>query len=344
MFRTDLRYITGRIGFLEFSRELSDLAEAVVLGATALIHAALRAAHGTPRLEGGRECGWAIGALGKFGGRELGYASDIELLFLYEGDGLTDGPHELSNHEFYEAFVRGVRDSIAARQEGIFELDLRLRPYGAKGALATSLRGFAEYYRDGGPAEQFERMAMVRLRPFAGSESVRDEAVRLRDRWVYSGRHLDIEDVLHLRHRQATELTRAGSVNAKYSPGGVVDLEYFVQALQIEHGATHADVRAPGTLEGAELLMRAGLLPPLLGGKLQDAYGFMRRLIDGLRVVRGNAKDLAIPEPGTRAFAYLARRLHFLDPADLDRAIRVRMEFGRSLWNHFGDYRPPPGP
>ncbi len=339
MFRTDLRHITGRIGFLEFSRELSDVAEVTVRSAATLVHAELQAAHGEPRLADGGACGWAICALGKFGGRELGYASDIELLFLYEDDGLTDGPRPISNHEYYEAFVRGVRDAITARQEGIFELDLRLRPYGAKGALATSLRGFAEYYREHGPAEQFERMALVRLRPFAGSDHVRVEAVRRRDAWVYSGARLNIDEVLHLRHRQATELTRTGTVNAKYSPGAVVDLEYFVQALQIEHGASHADVRAPGTLEGAELLIRAGLLPPLLGGKLQDAYGFMRRLIDGLRVVRGNAKDLAIPEPGTRAFAYLARRLHFLEPADLDRAIRVRMDFGRSLWTHFEDYR-----
>jgi [glutamine synthetase] adenylyltransferase / [glutamine synthetase]-adenylyl-L-tyrosine phosphorylase len=337
MFRSDLRYITNRIGFLAFSRELSDVAEATVRAAAAHAHAQLRARHGTPRLLDGAECGWTVGALGKFGGRELGYASDIELLFVYEGAGQTDGASPISNHEYFEAFVRGVRDTITAREAGIFELDLRLRPYGAKGALATSLQAFEEYYSSGGAAGQFERLALVRLRPVAGDEGTRERTRELRDRWVYSGAPIDVAEILHLRRRQATELVRAGEVNAKYSPGGVVDLEYFVQALQIEVGATDPSVRVPGTLEAVELLALAGALPDLLAGKIQEAYGFMRRLIDALRVVRGNAKDLAIPAPGTRAFGYLTRRMQYLSPADLDRAIALRMDFGRTLWERFGE-------
>lgn len=343
MFRSDLRYITGRIGFLAFSRELSDVAEATVLAAATHAHRELEAQYGTPTLaDGGGECGWAISALGKFGGRELGYASDIELLFVYDGAGETTGPTVTSNHEYFEAFVRLVRDSITVRQEGIFELDLRLRPYGSAGALATSIAAFAQYYSKGGAAEQFERMALVRLRPFAGSEATRERVRRLRDAFVYSGEPMDLAGIRHLRNRQATELTRAGTVNAKYSPGGVVDLEYFVQTLQIEVGATEPTVRVPGTLEAAELLGGVGALPPLLKGQLQEAYGFMRRLIDALRVVRGNAKDLAIPPADSRAFAYLARRMHFVTPGDLERAITVRMAFGRALWDRFAGGGPEP--
>ncbi len=339
MFRADLRHITGRLGFLAFSRELSDVAEATVLGAATLAHAVLRGRHGTPRLLDGRECGWTVCALGKFGGRELGYASDIELLFVYAGDGRTDGAEPISNHDYFEAFVRHVRDSISARQEGIFELDLRLRPYGTQGALATSLAAFEAYYSSMGAAEQFERLALVRLRPVVGDDETRAAVRALRDAWVYSGAPLDYAEIAHLRHRQATELVRAGTVNAKYSPGGVVDLEYFVQASQIEVGATDPAVRVPGTLEAIELLSRSGVLPQLLAAKLQDAYGFMRRLIDGLRVVRGNAKDLATPPADSRAFAYLARRMHYESPTALAGAIEVRMDFGRMLWERFA---PPP--
>ncbi|MFN8639116.1 MAG: hypothetical protein U0360_06580 [Dehalococcoidia bacterium] len=335
MFRADLRHITGHLGFLAFSRELSDVAEATVLGAATLAHAVLRGRHGTPRLHDGRECGWTVCALGKFGGRELGYASDIELLFVYAGDGRTDGAEPISNHDYFEAFVRHVRDSISARQEGIFELDLRLRPYGTQGALATSLAAFEAYYSAGGAAEQFERLALVRLRPVVGDDETRAAVRALRDAWVYSGAPLDYADIAHLRHRQATELVRSGTSNAKYSPGGVVDLEYFVQASQIEVGATDPSVRVPGTLEGIELLSRSGVLPQLLAAKLQDAYGFMRRLIDGLRVVRGNAKDLAIPPVDSRAFAYLARRMHYESIPALAQAIEVRMDFGRTLWERF---------
>ena len=343
MFRIDLRQITRRAGFIEFSRELADLAEATVLGAAELAHAHLRAAHGTPRLESGARAGeasgWAIAALGKLGGRELGFASDIEMLFVYEGGGRTDGDRSISNQDYFEAFVRQVRDSITARQEGIFELDLRLRPYGTKGALATSLTAFEQYYSTSGAAEQFERMALVRLRAFAGDSEVIGRAHALRDAWVYSGGPLDLANILRLRQRQATELVGPGEVNAKYSPGGLVDLEYFVQALQIEAGAADPAVRTPGTLEGAELLAQAGYLPAMTAARIQESYGLMRRLIDALRVVRGNARDLAIPATDSKAFAYLARRMYYETPADLARAIEVRMAFGRSLWERFEELR-----
>jgi glutamate-ammonia-ligase adenylyltransferase len=339
MFRIDLRHITRQVGLLAFARELADLAEATVIGAAALAEERLRAAHGAPRLDGGGECGWAICALGKLGGREIGYASDIELLFVYEGAGATDGARPISNHDYFEAFMRTVRDAIVARTEGIFEIDLRLRPHGNTGALATSLSGFAEYYSASGAAEQFERLALVRLRPFAGNEAVMERVRGLRDGWVYSGAALDVENILGLRHRQATELTRTGERNAKYSPGGVVDLEYFVQALQIEAGAHESRVRAPGTLEGAELLARYGYLPEMTAARLQEAYHFMRGLIDALRVVRGNAKDLAIPAVDSRAFAYLQRRLYYDTPEGLAHAIDVRMAFGHALWDTFEDLR-----
>jgi len=340
MFRTDLRHITQRIGFLDFSRELADLAEAVVTVASDLAHRELQARHGAPRLENGSACGWSIAALGKFGGRDLGFASDIELLFLYEGDGHTDGPEPITNAAYHEAWVRLVRDSIKARQEGIFEIDLRLRPYGAKGALATSAAAFDAYYSEAGPAQQFERLALVRLRPIAGDGSLSTHVTALRDAWVYSGAPIDVGDILHLRQRQAAELVPMGQVSAKYSPGGVVDIEYFVQALQIEHGHADASIRVPGTLEAAQLLADGGYVPELFAAKLQDAYGFLRRLIDALRVDRGHAKDLTIPLTNSKAFAYLARRLYFESPARLAEAIDVRMRFGQSLWESFERLRP----
>jgi glutamate-ammonia-ligase adenylyltransferase len=340
MFRTDLRHITQRIGFLDFSRELADLAEAVVGVASDLAHQRLAATHGAPRLEDGSPCGSAIAALGKFGGRELGFASDIELLFLYEGDGRTDGAEPIANAAYHDAWVRTVRDAIKARQEGIFEIDLRLRPYGAKGALATSVAAFARYYSDAGPAQQFERLALVRMRPIAGEESLTERVTTMRDTWVYSGAPIDIADILHLRERQATELVPSGQVSAKYSRGGVVDIEYLVQALQIEHGHANPSIRVPGTLEAAQRLADGGYVPELLAAKLQDAYGFLRRLIDALRVDRGHAKDLTIPPTDSKAFAYLARRLYFDSPERLAEAIDVRMRFGQSLWGAFERLRP----
>ncbi len=336
MFRIDLRHITARIGFLGFSHELAGLADVVVNEAAAITHRALEARYGAPLLTSGERCGWCVCALGKFGGRDLGFASDIELLFIYEGDGTTDGAEPVANADYFDAFVSGFRDAIVVRREGIFELDLRLRPHGSAGAFASSFAAFADYYADGGAAQPFERMAMVRLRPVAGDAALRERIVAARDAWVYSGRRFDVSNSRHLRSRQAAELVSPGTINAKYSPGGVTDLEYFVQALQIEVGASDPAVRVPGTLEAVERLVRGGHLPEHLGGKIQEAYGFMRRLIDALRVVRGNARDLTIPQPGSPAFAYLARRLYFQAPADLAEALDVRMEFARWLWEERG--------
>ena len=130
LFRIDLRHISGRTGFADFSRELSDLAEVVVGEATAMAERALEERHGAPRLTSGAPCRWTIAALGKFGGHEIGFASDLELLTVYEGAGTTDGDEPIPNAAWFAQFVRGVRDAIHAPREGIFELDLRLRPHG----------------------------------------------------------------------------------------------------------------------------------------------------------------------------------------------------------------------
>jgi glutamate-ammonia-ligase adenylyltransferase len=332
LFRIDLRYVTGRTGFIEFSGELSDLAEVVVGEAAAIAERDLQARHGAPRLLSGAPCRWTIAALGKFGGRELGFASDLELVTVYEGAGTTDGADPIPNAAYFDQLVRGLRDAVHAPREGIFELDLRLRPYGAGGSLADSIDGCRRYYAPGGDALQFERMALVRLRRVAGDVGLGRTLEAIRDSFVYSGAPLDLAELRHLRDRQASELVAPGERNAKHSPGGVVDIEYYVQVRQILAGATHPAVRTTNTLQAIDALARGGHLDYDDAAKLPEAYAFLRRLIDALRVVRGNARDLSIPPAGSREFAYLARRLFYDPPEALANAIEVRMAYAASLW------------
>lgn len=337
MFRVDLRHISGRTDFGAFADELSALAEVVVEAAVELAEEGVRARYGRPRTLTGAPCGWVTCALGKFGGRELGFASDIELLFVYEGEGRTDGPEPVSNAEYFDACVQAVIGTIVTRSEGIFEIDLRLRPHGNAGSLATSLQGFRQYYSAGGEAQQFERLALVKLRPVAGDEELARRVVRARDTFVYSGAAIDLENVRHLRGRQANELVPAGEVSAKHSAGGVVDIEYFVQVRQIEVGAGEPSVRVTGTREAIGRLVAARALDAELGERLPEAYSFLRRLIDGLRVVRGNAKDLTVPAHDSRAFAYLARRMHVETPEELARAVDEHMRFAAGVWERLDD-------
>ena len=340
MFRIDLRHITRRIGFRAFSEELSALAQVVVGEAAALSYGVQESRFGTPILEDGRTCPWCVCALGRFGGREMGFGSDVELIVVYEGEGNNGGPTPVVNSNCFEDLVRTFLGTLTARREGIFEIDLRLRPYGGSSSLATSLAGFDKYYSEGGAARQFERMALVKLRPVAGDLELGRRLVEYRDAFVYSGRPLDLENVLHLRHRQATELGPPGAVSAKYSPGGLADIEYHAQAWQIAVGHRDPAVRVTNTLDAVERLTEGHHLTPKRAQELGDTYGFLRRLIDALRAVRGNAKDLTIPNADDREFAYLARRLEFDSPSQLQSAIATWMGLAGAVWDEGVPFSP----
>lgn len=333
MFRIDLRHLTGQTDFTQFSVELSDLAEVVIAAAADLAHAEVARQTGPPRLVDGQPCPWTIAALGKFGGCELGFGSDLELVVVYGGEGRTAGPDAVENGVYFSRFVQALLSNVISRQAGIFEIDLRLRPYGKAGNLATSLDGFARYYAEDGDAEQFERLALVKLRPVAGDAGLGARVEAARDRFVYAARPLDLANIRRLRRRQATELVPRGAVNAKHSAGGLVDVEYFVQARQIMAGHADRSTRVTNTLEAIGRLTAGGHLSPARGEELAACYGFLRRLIDALRVVRGNAKDLTIPPPAAREFAYLAHRLGHDGSAALREAIGHWMGVARALWD-----------
>jgi glutamate-ammonia-ligase adenylyltransferase len=336
MFRIDLRHITGRSEFPEFMESLSELAWIVVRAAARSCFQELSERLGAPRGPRGKPCEWLIGALGKFGGRELGIASDLDLLLVYEEEGSTGGRHPLSASDFFGQMVKGLLKAVKARREGSFAIDLRLRPHGEAGAMATSLGGFREYYAPGGPARPFERLSLVKLSPAAGSPRMGARLLEIRDSFVYSDRPVDYENLRHLRSRQATELVPPGETHAKYSLGGLADVEYFVQAQQIEVGRRRPEVRVTPTLGAIQALVECGHFRKNLGSELSEAYLFLRRLIESLRVVRGYARDSVLPKPSEREFSYLVRRLQFATQARFEAEIRQRMSFVRHLWEEVG--------
>ena len=332
MFKINLRYITDRIDRRQFGAELSTLAEVIVQKAFALSIDSMRSRFGTPRLEGGAECGWTVFALGKFGGSDMGFGSDLELIFVYEAEGSTDGPQPTRTSTFFSEAVREFLQVLETRQQGVFEVDMRLRPYGSKGALASSLAAVEDYYRDVGDARQFERLALVRMRQVAGDADLGRKVMRTRDSFVYSSEPLDVENIQHLRRRQAVELVERGAVNAKISPGGMADIEYYVQTWQIARGAKDRSVRLTNTLAALDALQLGGHIDRELARRIGESYRFLLGLVDALRVVRGNASDLNIPAPETREFRHLAHRLNMDEPSVLDTLVRSQMELSRRLW------------
>jgi glutamate-ammonia-ligase adenylyltransferase len=314
MFRVDMRHILGHIReFSRFSEELSDVAEIVVVAGTELCHSELTAQYGQVWLKDGAAASYSVCALGKCGGRELGFASDIELMFIYAGEGRTAGRHSITATEFYVKLVEGVTNAIRAHREGIFEIDLRLRPYGRAGSLAVSLDAFQSYFGPQGAAWPYERQALVRLRPIAGDADFGRRVIELRDQMIYTGEPFDVAAMRGMRERQVRQLVSPGTFNAKLSPGGLVDAEYLVQGLQISKGSRLPQLRSTNTLQAIDALADTGILHQEDAANLRDAYNFLRQLIGSLRIVRGNAKDLTLPPDESEEFAFLSRRLGYDD-------------------------------
>jgi len=312
MFRIDMRHILGHVGeFGQFAAELSDLADVVVTAAYRICDEQLRSRYGAPMRESGGECPISVCALGKCGGREMGFASDVELMFIYEGNGRTAGTEVITNLEYYQKLVECFTQTIRARREGIFQIDLRLRPYGRAGSLAVSLAAFQSYFAEDGAAWPYERQALVKLRPVAGDAEFGRRVKALSEELIFDGEPFDVVAMRAMREKQIRQLVKAGPFNAKLSPGGLVDCEYLVQGLQISYGHLDEELRSPRTRDALAALKRLGILNERQYTKLLDAYIFLRRLIDALRMVRGNARDLAVPAVHDEEFQFLARRLGY---------------------------------
>jgi glutamate-ammonia-ligase adenylyltransferase len=318
LFRIDMRHILGLTREIDdFGYELTDLAEVTVCTALAQCDSDLRAKHGDPLLENGDPCGLALLALGKCGGRELGFASDIELMLVYAGDGRTEGTTPISTADYYEKLVRSVDNSIQTRQEGIFHIDLRLRPYGKAGSMAVSFDSFKKYYASDGAAWAYERQALVKMRPITGDEKLIDALCRLRDRYAYESGSFDVTAMRAMRERQIRHIVTGGTFNAKFSPGGLVDIEYLIQGLQINQGAQNPALRLTNLREAMAALHTSGFLSNEDYTRLRKAHTFLRWLVDSLRVVRGNSKDVTMPVFGSDEFVFLARRLRYEDAEHL---------------------------
>ncbi len=327
-YRIDIDHVLQReTDFFFLSHRLSRLAEVVVDAAFRVTWEELSARYGSPLSAAGLAADYAVFGLGKLGGSALGYASDIELMTIYSDQGETSGPQVITDREFFERLVDGASRSIVAKRESIFEVDLRLRPFGTDGPKAVHIESFISYFGTGGKAHSVERLALIRMRAVAGDSDLGKRVTAIRDQIVYQGDGIDVGEIRELRVRQAEEKSLGDRLNAKFSPGALVDLEYNVQLLQVEYGRTNQTLRDPGihaTLRGLSVL---GTIDREEADGMIRAYRFLRNLINGLRMLRGNAQDLFLPEFESVEAAHLARRMGYYDNAELTAAQRLRIDF-----------------
>jgi glutamate-ammonia-ligase adenylyltransferase len=298
----------------EVGRELGALASVCLDRAGARAEADLAARHGPPLLEDGRRCRWAVIGMGKLGGEELNFSSDIDVIFLYESDAGAAGTITL--HEFFskhaERVVRALSDLTS---DGMcFRVDLRLRPEGTQGPITNSLPAMERYYETWG--RPWERQAFIKAKPVAGDLPLGNEALSILEPFVWSRAHAAdaIAAVHDLMGRIRAELSDEDDV--KLGPGGIREIEFFAQALQLVHGGRNRRLRERGTLRALDKLLFAGLVSEHEHRLLGDAYVFLRRVEHRLQLEELRQTH-ALPRDREKR-ALLARRLGYGAVGDLD--------------------------
>lgn len=263
--------------------DLSQLADACVEAVLRLAHRELSAQLGIPRdRETAAEARYVVLALGKLGGQELNYSSDIDLMCLYDAEGMTDGPRPISNREYFARLsARIVRLLSDHTPLGVaYRVDMRLRPEGERGPLAHSLNSALGYYDTSG--RTWERQALIKCRPAAGDLELGEQFLEGIRPFVYR-RFLtagEISEIRSMKRRieQRTQSAGTTDLEVKTGHGGIRDVEFVVQFLQLLNGAVEPSVRQPNTLRALNTLEQVGCLTSLERRTMEETYRFLRRI------------------------------------------------------------------
>jgi glutamate-ammonia-ligase adenylyltransferase len=300
----------------ETTAVLTDLACVLIQAAYEIAEGRLREQYGRPMHKDrqGRlvDTGFAVMAMGKLGGGELNFSSDVDLIYVYASENGTTVPagrpgarpsgQILSNEEYFERLAREVTKALAdATQEGhVFRVDLRLRAEGTSGQLARSLERYEQYYRTRG--EQWERMALLKAWPVAGDPTVGREFLSRISPFVFDRPADQAPEAVLAQVKAVKDLIDAKMEgrgqerrNVKLGRGGIREIEFIVQAAQILCGGALPDLRDRSTLGALEKLGRHRLLSAKDRQDLERAYTFLRDVEHKLQMVH-DLQTHAIPE------------------------------------------------
>lgn len=325
LLRITARDLLGR-SFADGLRELSDLADACLTAALTC------AARGTDQPAP------ALFALGKLGGRELNFSSDVDLLVIYEVDSERN---ELDQNSAVGRLVQTLKTHLEAPSEDGFgyRVDLDLRPEGRTGALANSVAAALDYYERFGA--EWERQALLRLRHVAGSDSAARAFEAEIHPFVYR-RLIDRDAIRRVRSmKYRIEEERRGQrggleANLKEGPGGIRDVEFLVQALQLFYGGREERLRTGNVLDALAALEALELLPQAVTSSLADGYTWLRRAEHALQMVE-ERQTARFPADAVGQLA-LARRMGYAEPEGARARDRLLDEWTRvraSVQGHF---------
>ncbi len=327
MVRIAVREIAGAARLEQTTAELSQIAEICIRSVYDHWNTEFRTRYGSPTSE------FAILALGKLGGGELNYSSDVDLIFLYDEEGELSP--RLSYHEFFNRLGKKILQTFSTPSpEGLFlRVDLRLRPEGSAGPLARSLESMEHYY--GGFGETWERVALIKARGVAGSRETAYEFLRQHQPFIYPKSPTPdlLAEIANIKKRIERDVVGAEDLhrNVKLGRGGIREIEFVVQTLQFIHGARHAFLQEPATLKALKGLAELELIPRKEILELDRAYRFLRNTEHRLQI-RAEQQTHTVPTDA-KDLERLARSLGFPDSDRFTHALRVEMEAVRSIFD-----------
>lgn len=323
MLRIGVRDLLRLADVVETTSSLSDLASVLIDAAYRIVDHDLRARHGIPMHQNRQrrwvETGFTVIAMGKLGGHELNYSSDVDVLYVCEshegetrpavsGRAKAKGAMQrvLSNEEYFEILARELTKALTAQtHEGyVYRVDLRLRAEGSVGQLTRSLDDYAKYYRTRG--QVWERLALLKAWPIAGSQEVGRSFIKLVRPFVLapSSKRPDVEEglaiveeVRSVKERIDAKMAERGHEqrNVKLGVGGIREIEFLVQTIQVLAGRRLPGILGRGTLDSLVRLQKAGILSRKQQIDLTRAYKFLRDVEHKLQMVH-DLQTHALPD------------------------------------------------
>jgi glutamate-ammonia-ligase adenylyltransferase len=304
MLRIAWRDIAGHASVQDTLADLSRLAEGCIRAAAAAARAHLRAPFGLPRTSQGAEAALIVLGMGKLGGGELNFSSDVDLVFLFEQAGETDGARVLDNEEYFNRLGREMIRLLDARTEDgfAFRVDMRLRPFGESGPLVVSVASLEDYLQQHG--RDWERYAWIKARPIVGSEPYARAYQEFVRSFVYR-RYLDFgvfESLREMKALIAREVQRRDRKHdLKRGLGGIREIEFIVQSMQLVRGGGDRRLQNPALLEVMPVLVGSKLLAGAEVAKLTDAYLTLRKAENSVQMIRDEQTHVLPDDPTDRA-------------------------------------------
>lgn len=288
MVRVAWRDLAGFGALEDTMADVSDLADACIDAALIHHHEWLGQRFGTPRDEAGDGVNMVVLGLGKLGGRELNFSSDIDLIYAYDGGGETDGPKQISNQEFFIKLGRKIVGSLDRIDAGgfVFRTDLRLRPNGDSGPLVLPFAAMEHYYQTHG--RDWERYALIKARVVAGDRRSGALLLEMLRPFVYR-KYLDFSAFDAIREMKTLierQLHSSGNANdIKLGRGGIREIEFMVQNHQLIRGGREHGLQTPSLHAAMTVLVELGVMAAADADSLRDSYRFLRNLEHRLQMV-----------------------------------------------------------